>query len=221
MDETGVARWTPPEAHENTVRALDANVPRIARSGLMNRLTVLDGNGNIHYDGTNPEQFVETWEGQFKRDLTDEERTAAHNRIELLEDLAYQYSPDSRTVFEMLDKLTKDVEFYSGGTPASFDGVKTTGSVYVKGTYPRRAACQRILEAQVKQLQALRKRSGLSQCELAERMGLSTARVSHIESSSPLDLKPDTLNRYVDALGLDLLIAVRTRDGKLIRLDEN
>ena len=73
----------------------------------------------------------------------------------------------------------------------------------------------------MKQLQALRKRSGLSQCELAERMGLSTARVSHIESSSPLDLKPDTLNRYVDALGLDLLIAVRTRDGKLIRLDEN
>ena len=115
MDETGIARWTPPEAHENTVLALGTNVPRIARSGLMNRLTVLDGNGNIHYDGTNPEKFVEAWAGQFRRALTDEEKTAAHNRVELLENLARQYSPDSRTVFEMLDRLTKDIESHSDG----------------------------------------------------------------------------------------------------------
>ncbi len=52
-------------------------------------------------------------------------------------------------------------------------------------------------------------------------MGLSAARVSRIESSSPLDLKPDTLERYMNALGFDLLIAARTRDGQLIRLDES
>ena len=132
LDEAKEARWTPPEAHENTVRALDTNVPRIARSGLMDQLTVLDRKGNVHYDGTNPEKFIEAWEGQFKRDLTDEERETAQTQIELVSDIAHQYSPDSRTVFEMLDKLTKDVEFYSGGTPASFDGVKTTGSVYVR-----------------------------------------------------------------------------------------
>lgn len=73
----------------------------------------------------------------------------------------------------------------------------------------------------MKRLQALRKQSGLSQQELAERMGLSAARVSRIESSSPLDLKPDTLERYMNALGFDLLIAARTRDGQLIRLDES
>ena len=76
-------------------------------------------------------------------------------------------------------------------------------------------------EGPVKRLQALRKQSGLSQYELAVRMGLSTARVSRIESSSPLDLKPDTLHWYVNALGLDLLIAVHTRDGRLVRLGEN
>ena len=49
----------------------------------------------------------------------------------------------------------------------------------------------------MKQLQALRRQAGLSQQELAVRMGLSATRVSRIESSSPLDLKPDTLGRYV------------------------
>ncbi len=50
----GVARWTPPAAHETTIANLEKNVPLIADSGLMDRLTVISRDGAVLYDGHDP-----------------------------------------------------------------------------------------------------------------------------------------------------------------------
>lgn len=58
-------------------------------------------------------------------------------------------------------------------------------------------------------LEALRKKQGLSQRDVAERMGLTQTRVSQIESSDIGTLKTDTLRRYATALGLELEVSMR------------
>jgi transcriptional regulator with XRE-family HTH domain len=52
---------------------------------------------------------------------------------------------------------------------------------------------------------------GLSQRDLAQRLGTSQARVSHIESAGR-DRRLDTLVAYTEALGADLLLALRVGD---------
>lgn len=49
----------------------------------------------------------------------------------------------------------------------------------------------------------LRHRAGLSQPQLAKRMGVSRVQVSRIEASYP-DVMFTTLRRYLDALGLEI-----------------
>lgn len=49
----------------------------------------------------------------------------------------------------------------------------------------------------------LRHRAGLSQPQMAERMGVSKTQVSRIEASYP-DVMFTTLRRYLDALGLEI-----------------
>ena len=52
---------------------------------------------------------------------------------------------------------------------------------------------------------------GLSQRDMAQRLGTSQARVSHIESADR-DRRLDTLVAYTEALGADLLLALRVGD---------
>jgi len=52
---------------------------------------------------------------------------------------------------------------------------------------------------------------GLSQRDMAQRLGTSQARVSHIESAGR-DRRLDTLVAYTEALGADLLLALRVGD---------
>jgi len=56
-------------------------------------------------------------------------------------------------------------------------------------------------------LTALREQAGLSQRELAERIGVSQPRIAAIERARNLTI--DVLDQYVDALGADLEITVR------------
>lgn len=49
----------------------------------------------------------------------------------------------------------------------------------------------------------LRKRSGLSQAQIAERMGVSRPQVSRIEAMYP-ELMFPTLRRYMDAIEMDI-----------------
>lgn len=57
-------------------------------------------------------------------------------------------------------------------------------------------------------LRAVRESLGVTQAELARRMGLTQARVSAIERTDPIRLTVETLNSYADALGGNLVIGV-------------
>lgn len=50
-------------------------------------------------------------------------------------------------------------------------------------------------------LSELRERAGLSQTEVAKRMGVKQPRVSAIEKGDPAQMEVETLKRYVSALG--------------------
>jgi transcriptional regulator with XRE-family HTH domain len=65
-------------------------------------------------------------------------------------------------------------------------------------------------------LTALRERAGLSQRELAQRLGVSQPRVAAIERSRNVTL--DVLEQYVTAVGGQLEITVRTGSKKLALL---
>lgn len=65
------ARWTPPTAHEATVRALPGTVADVAASGLFGRFTVL-GRDGVLYDGDDPAAFVREWGREFHLALSAE-----------------------------------------------------------------------------------------------------------------------------------------------------
>lgn len=81
----GEARWTPPNVHDETVRALDDNVFFIASSGLMDRLTVTDRNGEMLYTGSNPNKFTTIWRRRFHAPLTKDELSLVKNTLMLAE----------------------------------------------------------------------------------------------------------------------------------------
>jgi transcriptional regulator with XRE-family HTH domain len=58
-------------------------------------------------------------------------------------------------------------------------------------------------------LRAVRENRGLSQREVAERMGVTRARVSQIESVEGTNLALEVLSRYAQAVGCQLDIALR------------
>ncbi|RYN12766.1 Zeta toxin family protein [Bifidobacterium animalis subsp. animalis] len=100
------ARWTPPQAHEDTVEALTHNVPFIATSGVMDRLTVIDRAGNTLYDGTDPNQFVESWHHVFTRPPSRQERADMAERVSKLKQLAQKHTPSNSQVLQLFDTLT-------------------------------------------------------------------------------------------------------------------
>lgn len=61
------------------------------------------------------------------------------------------------------------------------------------------------------QLAAHRLRAGLSQNELAERVGTTQQQISRLESSSYRGHSLRMINRVADALGVDVVIALRPR----------
>ncbi|SEF29364.1 Helix-turn-helix domain-containing protein [Amycolatopsis pretoriensis] len=66
-----------------------------------------------------------------------------------------------------------------------------------------RAAAREATEAYVLgfRLAQLREDAGISQTELAKRMGVSQPRISQLEQGDPGQMELDTLRRYITALG--------------------
>lgn len=108
-EKNGVARWTPPFAHDITVRNLTDNVPAIAASGLFNRLSVIDRQGILHYDGTDADMFSHAWKQEFTRSLTSEEHDHAVSVLAKLKELANRYTPNHEEAWHMLDRLEHEV----------------------------------------------------------------------------------------------------------------
>lgn len=67
------ARWTPPEAHDETVRNLPYNVEEVATAGIFDRYTVITRKGVVLYDGEDPVAFVKSWKSGFDRLLSETE----------------------------------------------------------------------------------------------------------------------------------------------------
>ncbi len=62
----------------------------------------------------------------------------------------------------------------------------------------------------------LRKRRGLSQKEVARRLGVSRSRVSQLETASGLSLTLEGLARYAQALGLSLRLEFADEEGEVL-----
>ena len=75
------ARWTPAEAHDNAVANLPATVRAVAASLLVDRLTVIDRDGGVLYDGADPDMFAGQWERGFHRPLSAVETADARMRL--------------------------------------------------------------------------------------------------------------------------------------------
>lgn len=71
----------------------------------------------------------------------------------------------------------------------------------------RQEAAFNFVDAQLKEL---RRECGLTQEELAERMGITQPQLSKFENSD--DFYLSTLRRYVEALGLEMSITVSLND---------
>ena len=82
------ARWTPAEAHDNAVANLPATVRAVAMSPLVDRLTVIDRDGGVLYDGTDPDMFAGRWEDGFHRPLSAVETADARMRLARIGGLA-------------------------------------------------------------------------------------------------------------------------------------
>lgn len=59
-------------------------------------------------------------------------------------------------------------------------------------------------------LRAIREKNGLKQVDIAERMGISSARVGILENQR--NLRMDTLTRYLEAVGYRLVILALEKD---------
>ena len=74
-----------------------------------------------------------------------------------------------------------------------------------------------VLSHQIYRLRLVRKRLGITQVELAKRMGVSQIRISQIENGKLENFELGTLIRYVEALGGRLSMSVEL-EGKHLEL---
>ncbi|MET9327249.1 helix-turn-helix domain-containing protein [Tsukamurella sp. NPDC003166] len=72
---------------------------------------------------------------------------------------------------------------------------------------------------QLHKLRELRESLGITQTVLAERIGVGQARVSNLEKGELSTVKVETVQRYLEALGLDLELVARQPDGTRIPID--
>ncbi len=73
-------------------------------------------------------------------------------------------------------------------------------------------------EARLYQLRELRKDVGLTQAQVAKRLGVSQHRVSQIENGDLPNVKIDTLKKYLEALGTSINISVESPNGQSFKL---
>jgi len=80
-----------------------------------------------------------------------------------------------------------------------------------------RSEYRRVLDEELGETLAyLRESMGLSQGELAERLGVSRSRVSQMETAAGLSLSLETLARHAQALGLSLRLEFADERGEVL-----
>lgn len=109
LEAGGRARWTPPQAHENTVRALPSNVHAVAMSGLFDRLSVMDRSGAFLYDGDDPERFEETWNDRFFGGLDVDEAERAERELDYIESIRCRIGIGSEESEPVIERVYTDL----------------------------------------------------------------------------------------------------------------
>ncbi|MDO4252134.1 MAG: helix-turn-helix transcriptional regulator [Rothia sp. (in: high G+C Gram-positive bacteria)] len=73
-------------------------------------------------------------------------------------------------------------------------------------------------ETRLYQLKELRKNTGLTQSQLAQRLGVSQHRISQIENGDLTNTKVETLKKYLEALGTSINITAESPNGQSLKL---
>lgn len=130
------ARWTPPQAHDHTVRLLHTTVSEIAQSDLIDRFTVTNRQGNRLYDSTKDDRSEATrvWKEAFDRSLTDEEAEFMRRELIRLDDLYRRFTPDKAEILAELRKTKNMFVDAVHGEERSFpSGSSSQGMIHVSG----------------------------------------------------------------------------------------
>jgi DNA-binding XRE family transcriptional regulator len=86
--------------------------------------------------------------------------------------------------------------------------LRQDGFVRIQGGLDQAAAASR-LRRLTRQMQALRKKAGLTRSQVARRMGTSASTVSIMEENDPAQLTLAKLEAYARAVGADLCLSLQ------------
>jgi len=89
----------------------------------------------------------------------------------------------------------------------SENALKRAGFVTVEGGLPGALAAAR-LRRLARQMKRLRLQAGLTQADVARRMGTTPSAISRMESSDPGNLTLDTVGRFARAIGANLRLSL-------------
>lgn len=104
--EGRTARWTPPQAHEVAVEALEQTVATICASdSSFERFTVMNRDGDYLYDEAPSEDGASVFRGEFHRTLTDTEKTQLALKLPLLEEGVERFTPGDLEVKALMDGI--------------------------------------------------------------------------------------------------------------------
>jgi ribosome-binding protein aMBF1 (putative translation factor) len=106
-----------------------------------------------------------------------------------------------------MDELER-IAYHAPRAWRSEQALKRTGFKPVAGGLREAVAASRLLRL-VRQMAHARRRAGLSQAQVARRMGTTASAVSRMESDSPGNLTLDTVERYAHAVGAELSLSIR------------
>lgn len=93
------SRWTPPQAHEAAVAALERTVTAVCASDTpFDRFTVMNRNGDYLYDEAPGPGGVRAFQSAFHRTLSDAEKAQLARNLPALEEGVARFTPDDSQV---------------------------------------------------------------------------------------------------------------------------
>ncbi|MGJ9559749.1 zeta toxin family protein [Actinotignum sp. GS-2025b] len=100
------SRWTPPQAHEVAVAALERTVAAVCASDTrFDRFTVMNRDGDYLYDEAPGPGGVLTFQDAFHRTLSDAEKAQLARNLPALEEGVTRFTPDDSEVRGFMDDI--------------------------------------------------------------------------------------------------------------------
>ncbi|PWG62671.1 zeta toxin family protein [Bifidobacterium callitrichidarum] len=138
------ARWTPIEAHDTTVEALEDNVYTIAIDDSIDRFTVTNRQGDILADATgdDKDECWNAWSDAFNSPLDDAERDQMKKSINLIREYLSEHDDDGKeTALKIMNQLEIEEELIEPPRPVADKGIwvpnRTKDGKYTEGGHWR------------------------------------------------------------------------------------